>query len=45
MIICATPRPNRRRSSNPNNRIRTACIFLGGALTGQLITMWIAGIL
>ena len=45
MIICATPRPNRRRSSILNARIRTACIFVGGMVIGQLITMWMAGIL
>jgi hypothetical protein len=45
MIICANPRPNRRRSDIINARLRTACIFVGGMVCGQLITMWMAGIL
>lgn len=45
MIICTHSRPNRRRSDILNARLRTVCIFMGGALTGQLITMWIVGIL
>lgn len=45
MTICTHSRPNRRRSTIMENRLRTACIFMAGAVTGQLITMWLAGIL
>lgn len=45
MIICTHSRPNRRRSDIINARLRTACIFVGGMVCGQLITMCIAGIL
>lgn len=45
MTIAQHSRPNRRRADIINARLRAACIFVGGMVTGQLLTMWMVGIL
>lgn len=45
MTITQHSRPNRRHSDIINARLRGACIFVGGMVAGQLVIMWMVGIL